>query len=137
MTELDTNLERELKNLRGQFLDQCVPFREENRNTEEAQRKVNEVNECANHKEGEKWSELLKEKAANFGELQKLRTGWQLEFATAGAFDFPGNDFDEAEFSRFGTWLTTSYLGTKVIEDEKGKKSMASPIKFWVLPNIF
>jgi hypothetical protein len=127
LTDLEPNLERELKNLRGQFLDECVPFRDANLSTEEAQK---QVDECVNKETNKKWSELLKEKATQFGELEKLRVGWQLEFATAGAFDFPKNDFDKAEFSRFGTWLTTSYRGTKVIEDENGKKSIASPIQF-------
>jgi hypothetical protein len=128
LTDLEPNLERELKDFRRQFLQECVSFRDANLSTEEVQK---QINGCVDKKTNKKWSELLKEKATQFGELQKLRTGWQLEFATAGAFDFPGNDFDEAEFSRFGTWLTTSYRGTKVIKDENGKKSsIASPIQF-------
>jgi hypothetical protein len=127
LTDLEPNLERELKDLKKQFLRKCVPSRDANLSTEEVQK---QIDECVDKKINKKWSELLKEKATQFGELQKLRAGWQLEFATAGAFDFPKDNFDEAEFSQFGTWLTTSYRGTKIIEDENEKKSIASPIQF-------
>jgi hypothetical protein len=127
LTDLEPNLQQELKDLRRQFLQECVPFRDTNLSTEEVQK---QINECVDKKTNKKWSELLKEKAIQFGELEKLRVGWQLEFASAGALDFPEDNFDKAEFSRLGTWLTTSYRSTKVTKDENGKKSIASPIQF-------
>lgn len=57
------------------------------------------------------------ENLTNIGkELQQLnatRVGWQLDFASASALDFKENNFDNAEFTRFGTWLTASYRPTK------------------------
>lgn len=57
--------------------------------------------------------QCAREKLTNLGaELEKLsstRVGWQLDFALASALDFQKDNFDNAEFTRLGTWLTASY----------------------------
>ena len=49
----------------------------------------------------------------------------QLESASAVGFDFRENDFDEFRFRNVATWLTASYRGVVLGEDET-----ASPIEF-------
>ena len=56
-------------------------------------------------------------------ELRSTRVGWQLDFALASALDFPDNNFDNAEFTRFGTWFTAAYQPTN-------SENMASSFSF-------
>lgn len=44
------------------------------------------------------------------GTLNEQRVGFQLEFASALAFDFIDDDFNDSELSRVGVWLTPSYV---------------------------
>jgi len=62
------------------------------------------VLECIESKKTE-----FRNTAKEISDLEKTRVGWQLELASATTFDFSENDWDELEFTRFGTWLTTSY----------------------------
>lgn len=55
---------------------------------------------------------FLTDLAKKLEELSTTRVGWQLDFALASALDFEDDSFDDAEFSRFGTWLTASYRPT-------------------------
>ena len=57
-------------------------------------------------------TEALTELGKELEELNATRVGWQLDFALASALDFEDDSFDDAEFSRFGTWLTASYRPT-------------------------
>lgn len=56
--------------------------------------------------------DFLIDLAKELEELSATRVGWQLDFALASALDFEDDSFDDAEFSRFGTWLTASYRPT-------------------------
>lgn len=44
------------------------------------------------------------------GMLNEQRVGFQLEFASAVAFDFIDDDFNDSELSKAGVWLTPSYV---------------------------
>ena len=56
--------------------------------------------------------ELLREIGRELEQLSSSRVGWQLDFALASALDLPENNFDNAEFTRLGTWLTAAYVPT-------------------------
>lgn len=73
-----------------------------------------EFEQCGNDK-----TEALRNLAIELQELNATRVGWQLDFALASAVDFEDDNFDNAEFTRFGTWLTASYQPT----DSEGQAS--------------
>lgn len=56
--------------------------------------------------------EQLKAIGRELEQLSSSRVGWQLDFALASALDFPENNFDNAEFTRLGTWFTAAYVPT-------------------------
>ena len=66
-----------------------------------------ELSECRADK-----TEALTKLGKKLQELNATRVGWQLDFALASALDFNEDNFDNAEFTRFGTWLTASYQPT-------------------------
>lgn len=66
-----------------------------------------ELSECRTNK-----TEALTKLGKKLQELNATRVGWQLDFALASALDFNEDNFDNAEFTRFGTWLTASYQPT-------------------------
>ena len=57
-------------------------------------------------------SDKLTKLGKELEELGATRVGWQLDFALASALDFQEDSFDNAEFTRLGTWLTASYRPT-------------------------
>ena len=77
-----------------------------NENGEKIKLSLEEWEQC---KTDEGRIKFLTNLAKELEELSATRIGWQLDLALASALDFEDDSFDDAEFSRFGTWLTASY----------------------------
>jgi len=63
-------------------------------------------------REDPEYQQRLEAERERFQDFALVRQGWFLNVATGGAWNFPGQVWENGEFRRFGVWTTLSYEGT-------------------------
>ncbi len=71
----------------------------------------------ADVRENPEYREQIEAEQARFQDFALVRQGWFLNVAAGGAWNFPGQVWDNGEFRRFGAWATLSREGANLTRD--------------------